>query len=102
MSSTSGARFDYDQHEKIRQQQEFTKRMEELKRRGPPQIGTLWYAGCGMHLFAGFIVVLAIAYASFANYPEPPLSPILFQWKAMGENSTTYTHKGYNIFYVGL
>ncbi|KAI7693634.1 hypothetical protein SSS_00227 [Sarcoptes scabiei] len=43
------------------------------------------------------VLSVAIVYALFANYPEPPLSPILFQWRQMGK---TFTYKNYQIYYL--
>ncbi|KAH9402975.1 hypothetical protein TYRP_015739 [Tyrophagus putrescentiae] len=98
-SDQSTARFDYDQREKIAAQNLLKEKAETLRNRGPPNKGFI-YPGCFSNLLAGFVVAGAIGYAVFANYPEPPLSPILFQWQSMGINATPYLHKGNKIFYV--
>ncbi|CAG2161769.1 unnamed protein product [Oppiella nova] len=42
------------------------------------------------------VVILAILFTVFVNYPEPPLSPLLYQWQSSGH----YFHfKGYQVFY---
>lgn len=50
------------------------------------------------HFLTTFIVVIAILYAWFCYYPEPPFSPMLYQWKETGQN---YSYRDYNIFYFG-
>lgn len=49
--------------------------------------------------FISFIVVIVgITFAIFANYPEPPLSPILYQWQSSG---ATFKFRENEIFYKG-
>lgn len=50
------------------------------------------------HLLTFLAVALAVAVAYFYNMPAPPLSPILDQWKSMG-NITTF--EGHQVFYFG-
>lgn len=50
------------------------------------------------HFLTTFIVVMAVLYAWFYYYPEPPFSPMLYQWKETGK---IYSYRGYNIFYFG-
>lgn len=100
-SDQNGARFDYDQREKIAAQTLLKEKIETLRQRGPPTQGFI-FPGCFTQLLAGFVVALALGYASFANYPEPPLSPILFQWQSMGINATPFLHNKNKIFYVGM
>lgn len=51
-----------------------------------------------MNLVSGLVVFIAVVMTIFTNYPAPPFSPILFQWKDHGRY---LTYKDYNIFYKG-
>ena len=93
-------RFDYNNFETIKLRKELEERRKALQEQGPPN-HSLWYSGCGKHLLAILIAIGAVIYVWFANYPEPPLSPILFQWQTMGHNGTKFKHNGHNIFYIG-
>lgn len=96
---TGKARFDYDQLDKIAAKKRLKEQMEALRKQGPPN-KNFFYPGCFSQLLAGFVVALAIGYAAFANYPEPPMSPILYQWQSMGINATPFLHKGNKVFYA--
>jgi hypothetical protein len=52
-----------------------------------------------INIVSAFVVLIAIGFAIYANYPEPPLSPILYQWQTSGK---TFNFKGFQIFYKGL
>ncbi|RWS13793.1 mesoderm-specific transcript protein-like protein [Dinothrombium tinctorium] len=48
------------------------------------------------HAISVLIAVIAIAFTVFVNYPPPPESPILYQWRTSGKY---YEFNGYDIFY---
>lgn len=50
-------------------------------------------------ILSGTIVVIAILLTIFLNYPEPPMSPLLYQWQA--ENGKQFEFKSHHIFYKG-
>lgn len=54
--------------------------------------------GWKTNLISAFVVGLAVFLTIFTNYPAPPYSPILFQWKDQGHQ---FKYKDYNIFYIG-
>lgn len=43
----------------------------------------------------GFFIMM---FAVFMNYPPPPESPIVYQWRTGGN---LFTFKGYDVFYRG-
>ncbi|CAG2113925.1 unnamed protein product, partial [Medioppia subpectinata] len=43
-----------------------------------------------------FVVAFAIIFTVYVNYPEPPLSPLLYQWQSSGQHMD---FKGYRVFY---
>ncbi|RWS23963.1 serine/threonine-protein kinase PAK 3-like protein, partial [Leptotrombidium deliense] len=49
------------------------------------------------HLISVLVAICAIAFTIFVNYPSPPQSPILFQWKTSGKY---FTFKGFEVFYI--
>lgn len=49
-----------------------------------------------VNIFSVLIVLIGIIFTIFVNYPEPPLSPLLYQWQSSGK---TFIFKGYQIFY---
>ena len=50
-------------------------------------------------ILSGSIVVIAILLTIFLNYPEPPTSPLLYQWQT--ENGKQFEFKSHHIFYKG-
>jgi hypothetical protein len=52
-----------------------------------------------VNIVSSLVVLIAIGFTIYANYPEPPLSPILYQWQTSGN---TFNFKGFQIFYKGL
>lgn len=54
--------------------------------------------GWKTNLISSLIAIIALVMTIFTNYPAPPYSPILFQWKDQGHY---LKYKDYNIFYIG-
>lgn len=54
--------------------------------------------GWKTNVLSGLVVTVAVVLTIFTNYPAPPYSPILFQWKDQG---SYLKYKDYNIFYIG-
>lgn len=55
--------------------------------------------GFWTHVLSVLVIFVAIFMTIFTNYPSPPPSPILYQWRDYG---STFKHKEYDIFYIGL
>ncbi|KAJ6215680.1 hypothetical protein RDWZM_010180 [Blomia tropicalis] len=98
--SSSKARFDYDCLETIRRREKLKELRRQLSKKGPPQ-QSISFSGLLRHILTILVVIIAISYAIFANYPEPPLSPILYQWKSIGDEvERAFSYRGNKIFYI--
>lgn len=87
------SRFDFNKVKLVNQK-------ETLSRKSPQVPTTQIFKQMLKNLLTVLVVLLAIGVTWFLNSPQPPVSPILFQWQTMG-NSDSFKYRGHNIFYLG-
>src|SRR6218665_1923232 len=97
-NADSKQRFDYNRIESIKLRQEMQRKQKELIEKGRPDVR--FWPFISWNVFISVLIGLtSIGFLWFGFYPEPPISPILFQWESMGHE---FDYKDNKVFYIGM